>query len=109
MMLWVYDVLLPALCRLRTRLDKCLPWLGWVLAAAVVLLSREHLAARVLFLGIYLFLQGRILKRCRRKDGSWPVPVYLSAFFPILMLHSGFLTLPLIWQGCILIWSKNQQ
>lgn len=109
MMTWIFDVLVPALNRARGLLAKCLPGLPWGLAAVTLLLSQEHMALRLVCLALCLFLHGRLVKLCCRKDGSWPGIVYLSAFFPLLMLHSSFLGLPLVWQVCTLVWAKHRR
>ena len=108
-MTWFLDVVVPALERLRILLDKYLPKLPWVLAAVVLAVSEGHMVLRVICLGLCLFLHGRIVKRCRRKDGSWPTIVYASAFFPLLMISAGFMGAPLAWQICMLVWAKYKR
>lgn len=106
---WVYDVLIPALNRGRGWLETHLWALSMVTAATSLILSREYRALRLVCLGLYLVLQRRILKKCRRRDGGFPWIVYVSALFPPVMLWESFLTIPLVWQVCILIWAKYQR
>lgn len=102
-----FDRIVELLAALLEFLRKAVPWLPVVGAAVLVVRSPYGLALGLVVAGLSLLLHTKLVKKCKKRDGTWRWPVYVSAVSSMLMFWPEIAVTALVAQAAMLVSAKH--